>query len=64
MLAVDERQSLETLARDEKTAGRALAQLKDKMEQLTQKQEKLSEEQSTHTQKKTGVRLILPYQCD
>ncbi|KAI0808015.1 condensin complex subunit SMC1 [Fomes fomentarius] len=55
VLAVDERQSLETLARDEKTASRALAQLKDKIEQLTQKQEKLTEEQSTHTQKKTGL---------
>lgn len=56
ILAVDERQSLETLSRDEKTAGRTLAQLKDKLEQLTQKRDKLSEEDRTQSQKKAEVK--------
>ncbi|EIW51887.1 cohesin complex subunit psm1 [Trametes versicolor FP-101664 SS1] len=55
ILAVDERQSLETLSRDEKTAGRTLAQLKDKLEQLTQKRDKLSEEDRTQSQKKAEL---------
>lgn len=58
MRAVDERQSLETLTREEKTNGRALAQVKDKLEQLTQKRDKLSEEERTHSLKKTEVRDI------
>lgn len=53
---MDERQSLETLTRDEKTTGRTLAQLKDKLEQFTQKREKLEEERHTHEQKKADVR--------
>ncbi|KAJ8472469.1 hypothetical protein ONZ51_g8497 [Trametes cubensis] len=52
VLAVDERQSLETLKRDEKTTSRTLSQLKDKLEQLTQKRDKLSEEERTQSQKK------------
>ena len=36
VLAVDERQSLESLIRDEKTVGRALAQLKEKHEKLSE----------------------------
>ena len=56
VLAVDERQSLETLTRDEKTSGRTLAQLKDKLEQLTQKRDKLAEDEQTHTAKKQEVR--------
>ncbi len=56
---MDERQSLETLARDEKTAGRTLAQLKDKLEQFTQKREKLEEERRTQEQKKSDVRILL-----
>ena len=55
MLAVDERQSLETLKRDEKTTSRTLSQLKDKLEQLTQKRDKLSEEERTQSQKKAEV---------
>nr|VWO99827.1 NOT4p [Ganoderma boninense] len=51
VLAVDERQSLQTLTRDEKTASRTLAQLKDKSEQQTQKREKLAEEERTLSQK-------------
>ena len=56
VLAVDERQSYETLMRDEKTSSRALAQLKDKLEQLTQRRDKLAEEERTHSQKKAEVR--------
>ncbi|OJT02266.1 Structural maintenance of chromosomes protein 1, partial [Trametes pubescens] len=55
ILAVDERRSLETLSWDEKTAGRTLAQLKDKLEQLTQKRDKLSEEDRTQSQKKAEL---------
>lgn len=55
MLAVDERQSLETLKRDEKTTSRTLSQLKDKLEQLTQKRDKLSDEERTQSQKKAEV---------
>lgn len=57
ILAVDERQSLETLSRDEKTAGRTLAQPKDKLEQLTQKRVKSSEEDRTQSQKKAEVNI-------
>ncbi|OSD08222.1 cohesin complex subunit psm1 [Trametes coccinea BRFM310] len=55
VLAVDERQSLETLSRDEKTAGRTLAQLKDKLDQLTQQRDKLAEEEGSQTQKKSEL---------
>ncbi|EIW54226.1 uncharacterized protein TRAVEDRAFT_39782 [Trametes versicolor FP-101664 SS1] len=55
ILAVDKRQSLETLSRDEKTAGRTLAQPKDKLEQLTQKCDKSSEEDRTQSQKKAEL---------
>ena len=52
---MSERQRLETLSREEKTAGRALAQLKDKLEQLTQKRDKLTEEAHTYSQKQEEV---------
>ena len=55
VLAVDERQSLQTLTRDEKTASRTLSQLKDKSEQQTQKREKLAEEERTLSQKASEV---------
>ncbi|KAH9884117.1 cohesin complex subunit psm1 [Cubamyces lactineus] len=55
VLAVDERQSLETLKRDEKTTSRTLSQLKDKLEQLTQKRDKLSDEERTQSQKKAEL---------
>ena len=48
MLAVDERQALETLTRDEKTASRALAQLKDKQKELEQKRDRLAEDVKVH----------------
>ena len=52
---MDERQSLQTLTRDEKTASRTLSQLKDKLEQQTQKREKLAEEERTLSQKTNEV---------
>ena len=55
MLAVAERQSLETLSRDEKTSSRALAQLKDKIEQLTSKRTKLAEDEDAAKTRRTEV---------
>ncbi|KAI0647638.1 cohesin complex subunit psm1 [Trametes meyenii] len=63
VLAVDERQSLETLSRDEKTSGRTLAQLKDKLDQLTQRRDKLTEEERTQSQKKAEVTPPSNYHC-
>ena len=56
MLAVPERQSLETLRRDFKTAARALEQLKDRVEQLTTKRTKLSEDEAVQRARRTEVR--------
>ncbi|THH32095.1 hypothetical protein EUX98_g2090 [Antrodiella citrinella] len=47
ILAVAERQSLETLSRDEKTSSRALTQLKDKKEVFDIRQNTLKADQST-----------------
>ena len=49
--------------RDEKTTSRTLAQLKDKLEQLTQKRDKLSEEETTYTQKKSEVSVCAWLPC-
>ncbi|KZT07028.1 cohesin complex subunit psm1 [Laetiporus sulphureus 93-53] len=55
ILAVEERQSLETLSRDEKTASRALAQLKDKIEQQIQKADKLKQDKELQSQKRAEL---------
>ena len=55
MLAVAERQSLETLSRDEKTAARTLAQAKDKQEQLNAKKAKLVEDEENARRRRTEV---------
>ncbi|KAI0692899.1 cohesin complex subunit psm1 [Cytidiella melzeri] len=55
VLAVAERQSLETLSRDEKTASRTLAQAKDKQEQLNAKKAKLSEDEETAKRRRTEL---------
>lgn len=60
VLAVAERQSLETLSRDEKTAARSLAQLKDKIEQLTTKRTKLAEDEDAAKRRRTEVSAGLP----
>jgi hypothetical protein len=57
VLAVDERQSLETLTRDEKTASRSLTQLKDNLKDLDQKNEKFVEDARVHSECKAQVRL-------
>lgn len=61
---MDERQSFETLSRDLKSATRALSQLEDKVEQLTQKRNKLVEDDRTHTQKKSEVRVYAPFEAE
>ncbi|GJE85341.1 chromosome segregation protein SMC [Phanerochaete sordida] len=55
VLAVEERQSLETLSREEKTAARNLAQLKDKIEQLTARRTKLGEDEETARRRRTEL---------
>ena len=58
ILAVDERQSLESLTREEKTANRALAQLREKHQDLDQKKDKLSEDARVHSERKDDVRFF------
>ncbi|KAI0084077.1 condensin complex subunit SMC1 [Irpex rosettiformis] len=55
VLAVAERQSLETLSRDEKTATRTLAQAKDKQEQLNAKKAKLVEDEENARRRRTEL---------
>jgi structural maintenance of chromosome 1 len=57
ILAVDERQSLEAFTREEKTANRAFAQLKEKHQDLDQKREKLSEDARVHSGRGSEVHL-------
>ncbi|EEB97948.1 hypothetical protein MPER_02634, partial [Moniliophthora perniciosa FA553] len=54
-LAVDERQQLETLTRDEKTANRTLTTLTEKQKALEQKRDARKEELQTQTQKKAEL---------
>lgn len=56
VLAVDERQSLETLTRDEKTSSRALTQMKEKLEHFTNQKSKLQEDDAAQKLKRTEVR--------
>ncbi len=60
ILAVPERQSLETLTRDSKTSARALAQLKDKVEQLTARKTKLTEDENIQKQRRKEVFYFVP----
>ena len=53
---MDERQALETLTREEKTASRFLAQLKEKQEGLVEKKETRLKELETQNEKKREVR--------
>lgn len=55
VLAVDERQSLETMTRDEKTSSRTLTQLKEKADHFTTKKTKLVEDEDNLQQKRTEV---------
>ncbi|KZT24830.1 RecF/RecN/SMC protein [Neolentinus lepideus HHB14362 ss-1] len=55
ILAVDERQALETLGRELKTLTRTLTQIKDKYEQLDTKKTKLMEDSHTHSEKRNEL---------
>lgn len=55
ILAVSERQSLETLGREEKTALRTLGQLKGQIEEMETKRNKLTEDTNAQGEKKTEV---------
>ncbi|RDB26948.1 Structural maintenance of chromosomes protein 1 [Hypsizygus marmoreus] len=55
VLAIDERQSLETLTRDEKTASRSLTGLTERQQGLTEKRDTRAEELQTQTARKTEL---------
>jgi structural maintenance of chromosome 1 len=55
VLAIDERQSLDTLTRDEKIASRTLTQLTERQQGLEEKRATRSEELTTQTSKKAEV---------
>ncbi|KAH9991916.1 cohesin complex subunit psm1 [Russula vinacea] len=55
ILAVEERQALERLARDEKTASRTFTQLRDSQEELEQKRATLREDNDVHEAKKSDL---------
>jgi structural maintenance of chromosome 1 len=55
VLAISERQALETLSRDEKTAARTLAQLKAKHEDMERNRERLRGEEETQQANKSEV---------
>ena len=57
VLAVDERQSLETLTREEKTAGRILAQLSEKEQGFEEKTATRTEELHQQNTKREEVGL-------
>jgi len=55
VLAVSERQALETLSRDEKTASRTLTQVRAKNEELLRNQERLRGDEQTQKASKSEV---------
>ena len=59
VLAVEERQALERLTREEKTASRTFTQLRDSQEELEQKRASLREDNSVHEAKKSDVRIFV-----
>jgi structural maintenance of chromosome 1 len=56
VLAVDERQSLETLTRDEKTSSRALTGIRERHDGLQSRRDTLIEDAKVATARKTEVR--------
>jgi len=58
ILAVDERQSLESLTREEKVASRALAQLKEKEHEFDERRANRAEEFESLNAKRQEVRLL------
>jgi hypothetical protein len=59
VLAVEERQTLEKLTREEKTTSRTFTQLKDRQEELEQKRATLREDCDLYEGKKTDVRMFV-----
>jgi structural maintenance of chromosome 1 len=59
VLAVEERQSLDRLTREEKTASRTFAQLRDRQEEFEQKRTSLREDNDVHEAKKSDVRMFV-----
>lgn len=55
VLAVPERQSLDTLGREEKTALRTLNQLKAKFEEMETRRNKLNEDATSQGERKNEV---------
>ena len=51
-----ERQSLETLGREEKTTSRTLGQLKAQIEEMETKKNKLAEDANSQGERKTEVK--------
>ena len=59
VLAVEERQSLDRLTREEKTASRTFTQLRDRQEELEQRRASLREDNDVHEAKKSDVRTFV-----
>ncbi len=55
MLAVDERQSLESITREEKTASRSLSQLSEKEREFEERKATLTEELGSQNAKRQEV---------
>jgi hypothetical protein len=60
ILAVEERQTLEKLTREEKTSSRTFTQLKDRQEEFEQKGAVLREDSNLYEEKRANVR---PFTC-
>lgn len=58
MEAVNERQQITSLGRDEKAQARALASQTDKMDQLRAQRDKLTDEAELFTKQKEDVRIL------
>jgi hypothetical protein len=61
ILAVDERQSLDTLTRDEKTAARALTQLTERQHGLEEKRGLRNEELRALGERRSEVGFVLSF---
>jgi structural maintenance of chromosome 1 len=59
VLAVEERQSLDRLTREEKTTSRTFAQFRDRQEELERKRASLREDNDVHEAKKSDVRTFV-----
>ena len=59
VLAVEERQAFERLTREEKTASRTFAQLRDSQAEFEQKRASLREDNDVHGAKKSDVRTFV-----